>query len=206
MIEGFPDVLARARAGDAEALTLLYRACNPALERYLAGRAPDQAEDLAAETWIAVAESIGRFAGDEVDFRGWVFTIARNRVIDQHRRDRRRGGAVEAGAEGAEGDPGPAGAHPMVGDLDGDPAATVGAAEDEALDALATEAVLALVRRLPPDQADVIMLRVVAGLDTDRVAKVLGKRPGTIRVLQHRGLRNLERLLGDQSPDEGGPS
>jgi RNA polymerase sigma-70 factor (ECF subfamily) len=74
---------------------------------------------------------------------------------------------------------------------------SVDPAETSALDLLDADAVFALVRRLPPDQADVIMLRVIAGLDTDRVAKALGKRPGTIRVLQHRGLRNLERLLGD---------
>src|SRR5690606_5115067 len=122
VIEGFPDVLARARAGDAEALTLLYRACNPALERYLEGRAPDQAEDFAAETWVAVAESIGRCSGDEADFRGWVFTIARNRVIDEHRRDRRRRGAAGASAEGA---PDPAVADPVGDGADGDPAAAV---------------------------------------------------------------------------------
>jgi RNA polymerase sigma-70 factor (ECF subfamily) len=193
MIENFPDVLARARTGDPEALATVYRALNPGLERYLRGRAPEAAEDIAAETWIAVAESIGRFRGDEADFRGWVFTIARNRVIDAHRKDRRRPESTELEADDER-------------EAEGAGHGASDAAEDTALDALETEAVLELVRRLPPDQADVIMLRVVAGLDTERVAAVLGKRPGTIRVLQHRGLRNLERLLGDRSGESGAES
>ena len=51
---------------------------------------------------------------------------------------------------------------------------------------------------LPADQAEAIVLRVVAGLEVQRVAELMGKRPGTVRVLTHRGLRRLaERLGGD---------
>jgi RNA polymerase sigma-70 factor (ECF subfamily) len=192
VIERFPEVLARAQAGDADALTVLYRALNPGLERYLESRAPGSAEDLAADTWIAAAGAIGRFRGDEADFRGWIYTIARNRAVDEHRRSRRR--PETAPLDGS------------ADDEEADVGVVVDPAEDAALDALEAEAVLGLVRRLPPDQADVIMLRVVAGLDTDRVARVLGKRPGAVRVLQHRGLRNLERLLGPGRPESGAPS
>jgi RNA polymerase sigma-70 factor (ECF subfamily) len=48
---------------------------------------------------------------------------------------------------------------------------------------------------LPSDQADVVLLRVVSGLGTDEVATIMGKPTGTIRVLQHRALRNLAKLL-----------
>jgi RNA polymerase sigma-70 factor (ECF subfamily) len=65
-----------------------------------------------------------------------------------------------------------------------------------ALDNLATEGAMALVAQLPPLQAEVIMLRVVAGLDTDAVAGMLGKTPGNVRVMAHRGLKRLETLLG----------
>ena len=199
MIDGFGDVLARARSGDGDALATLYRDLNPGLERYLRGRAPEMAEDLAAESWIAVAESIGRFSGGEADFRGWVFTIARNRAIDAHRRARRQPAAAS-----------PVDTDPVDVDPDGDGDGVFGdavaeAAETVALDGFETETVLALVRRLPPDQADVILLRVVAGLDAAHVGAVLGKRPGTIRVLQHRGLRNLQRILGGAPDPESGP-
>jgi RNA polymerase sigma-70 factor (ECF subfamily) len=55
---------------------------------------------------------------------------------------------------------------------------------------------MALVNRLPTQQAEVIMLRVVAGLDTEAVADLLGKTPGSVRVTAHRGLKRLEALLG----------
>ena len=67
---------------------------------------------------------------------------------------------------------------------------------DEAIERLETERALRLIRRLPDDQADVILLRVVAGLDAARVGKILGKKPGAVRVLQHRGLRRLAELVG----------
>ncbi len=60
------------------------------------------------------------------------------------------------------------------------------------LDRLATETVVArVVATLTHDQAEVVLLRVVGGLQVSQVAAMMGKRPGTVRVLQHRGLRRL---------------
>ena len=53
-----------------------------------------------------------------------------------------------------------------------------------------------VIADLPTDQAEAIVLRVVAGLGVDRVAAIMGKRPGTVRVLTHRGLRRLADRLG----------
>jgi RNA polymerase sigma-70 factor (ECF subfamily) len=55
----------------------------------------------------------------------------------------------------------------------------------------AQAAAAAISAALTPDQADVILLRLLAGLDVDQVARILGKRPGTVRVLQHKALRRL---------------
>ena len=60
---------------------------------------------------------------------------------------------------------------------------------------IATEAAMSLLSRLPQQQAEVIMLRVVAGLDTEVVAEMLGRSPGAIRVAAHRGLKKLATLL-----------
>jgi RNA polymerase sigma-70 factor (ECF subfamily) len=63
-----------------------------------------------------------------------------------------------------------------------------------AVESDATRRALALIAQLPADQAEVVMLRVVAGLDVAEVAQIVGKRPGTVRVLSHRGLRRLVEL------------
>jgi RNA polymerase sigma-70 factor (ECF subfamily) len=64
-----------------------------------------------------------------------------------------------------------------------------------ALEAQSTRAALTLIAELPGDQAEVVALRVLADLDVAEVARIVGKRPGTVRVLAHRGLRRLAARL-----------
>ena len=135
------------------------------------------AEDLASETWLGVVRGLDRFEGNEPAFRAWVFTIARHEVLDWRRRAARRP---------AEDLPAYALAEPAAPD---DPAA-------DAVEGFSTRAALAEVATLPADQAEAIVLRVVAGLGVDQVAAIMGKRPGTVRVLTHRGLRRLAERLG----------
>ena len=85
-----------------------------------------------------------------------------------------------------------AGCNRSEGDPEGDPAA-------DAVEGTSTRAALALIATLPADQAEAIALRVVAGLEVSRVAEIMGKRPGTVRVLTHRGLRRLAARLGADS-------
>jgi RNA polymerase sigma-70 factor (ECF subfamily) len=170
-------VLAAARAGDEQSFAALWRDLNPPLLRYLHVLVPAAAEDLAAEVWLEVVRGLGRFTGDEANFRAWVFTIARHRGLDWRRRAARRPTAPLP-SETFAGLPAP-----------DDPAAA-------ALESMATERALALIAQLPPDQAEVVVLRVVAGLDVAQVATIVGKRPGTVRVLGHRGPRRLAELLG----------
>jgi RNA polymerase sigma-70 factor, ECF subfamily len=68
-----------------------------------------------------------------------------------------------------------------------------------AVEEFSTRAALAVIATLPADQAEAVVLRVVAGLDVDRVAAIMDKRPGTVRVLTHRGLRRLAERLGDDA-------
>jgi len=67
--------------------------------------------------------------------------------------------------------------------------------EAQALTASETEAALAHIASLPPDQAEVVLLRVVAGLDAEEVAAIVGKKAGAVRVLQHRALKRLSGRL-----------
>jgi len=164
----FAEVLQAARGGSHQAIAVLWRELHPRLLRFLRGLDPMAAEDVEAETWFVAARDLADFDGNEKQFRTWMFTIARNRLIDWRRHEARRPRAAVLNRP-----------------ADDDPAAT-------ALDAVGTEAAVALVRAcLPRDQAEVILLRVIGGLGVGEVAAIVGKRPGTVRVLQHRGLRRL---------------
>src|SRR3954469_16477216 len=139
----FESVLDAARTGSSWAVATLYRDLQPSLLGYLRAQEPAHAEDLASEVWLGVGQGIGRFVGEEGAFRGWVFTIARRRVMDLRRQRGRR-----------KTDPTP-----------GDQFAAIAAADDpeeSVLAALGGEEARQLVSSmLPPDQADVVLLRVV---------------------------------------------
>ncbi len=174
--EAFLETLAGARAGDDSAFTVLFRDVQPALLRYIRARAPHRGEDIAEDVWLEVVRGLHRFAGDEQGFRAWIFTIARHKIVDDHRYQGRRRTLPLDGTDELD--------LPIVRDV---------AADQE--DSEATRAALALVRTLPAQQAEVILLRVVGGLDCNQTARVLGKSPGAVRVLSHRGLRRLAAAL-----------
>jgi len=181
----FPEVLRAAARGDEAAFGRLWHDLQPRLLRYFAVAAPAVAEDLASETWIGVVRGLDRFSGGEPAFRAWVFTIARHQVLDWRRRAARRA-AEDLPVNGLADQAAP-----------DDPAA-------DALEGFSTRAALAMVAMLPADQAEAIVLRAVAGLDVERVAAIMGKRPGTVRVLTHRGLRRLAERLGADARVRGG--
>jgi RNA polymerase sigma-70 factor, ECF subfamily len=180
----FETVLAAAAGGDDEAFGILWRDLQPGLLRYLGAMAPGAGEDLASETWLRVVGGLGRFAGDERAFRAWVFTVARHRAVDRWRRGTRRRNEL----------------------VPPDALIDLPAADDPAgaaLDAISGRAAVALIATLPPGQAEVVLLRVVAGLDVAEVAAITGKRPGNVRVLAHRALRRLAERLGGDLPVRG---
>ncbi|MFH8381210.1 RNA polymerase sigma factor [Kitasatospora sp. NPDC018058] len=171
-----------AQGGDEEAFRLLFRTVQPGLLRYLrvlvGGRPEDiqDAEDIASEAWLQIARDLRGFSGDGDGFRGWAATIARNRAMDHLRARRRR----------------------PVADLPFEYLAELAAGDDTARAALATVGTgdaLALISRLPRDQAEAVLLRVVMELDAESAAQVLGKRAGSVRMAAHRGLKKLAKLL-----------
>lgn len=173
--ERFGRLLAAAQGGTREAdgaFSALWRDANPALLRYLRVIAPEAAEDIAAETWVQVVRGLGGFRGDEAAWRAWLFTTARRRAIDEGRRRSRR---------------------PVVflPELPDDAAPGSADPADLVLEKLSTEGAIAVISALPRFQAEVILLRVVAGLDNQAVAQLVGRSPGAVRVAAHRGLRRL---------------
>jgi RNA polymerase sigma-70 factor, ECF subfamily len=165
----FQAILSAAVRGDEDAFAALWRNLQPALLNYLKVIAPDVAEDIAVETWLKVIRQLGHFHGDEPAFRSWVFATARKEVVNWQRRSDNLA------------------TQPQRSDMPDRPHAIA--------DALSLRAALALIAALPPDQAEVVALRVIGGLDVAEVARVTGKRPGTVRVLAHRGLRRIAQQV-----------
>lgn len=180
----FEGILNAAQDGGEWAVAALYRWLHPALISFLRARAGDNADDVASETWLAVARALPSFSGDETAFRSWVFTIAHRRLIDHHRASARRPPTRSLSRAETDGDD-------TTLDLPGaaDPAGDVEAA------LTGMEAVRRIVDLLPPEQAEIVLLRVVAGLPVGEVATITKRRPGTVRVLQHRALRRLADRL-----------
>jgi len=176
---GLDALVHEARAGATWALAELYREFQPALVGFLAGLAGGDAEDLAAETWVDMAQYLARFDGGGRDFRRVLFTVARRRAVDHRRKQGRR-----------RTDP-----TNRIEDLQppdsGDPARAV-----EDLDA-SRRAIRDIRALLPQSQAEVVLLRVVAGLSVGEVARVVNRPPAAVSVLQTRGLRRLATKLGD---------
>jgi RNA polymerase sigma-70 factor (ECF subfamily) len=164
--------LTLARKGDEAGFAVLWRAYQPVVLRYLRMLVGEAAEDVASETWLQVARDLSGFRGDLAGFRVWLFRVARHRAIDDRRRIRRRPEDL------VEPDWLP---EPRYAP---DPS-------DEVAERWDTEWALAVIASLPPDQAEAVLLRVVAGLVVAGTAAVLGKRPGAVRVAALRGLRRL---------------
>jgi RNA polymerase sigma-70 factor (ECF subfamily) len=186
----FPGVLASAQAGEAWGAETLFRDLQPRVLRFLRSTEPRAADDLAGEIWLAMAKGIRAFEGDLAGFRAWVFSIARRRLAD-HRRT-----AVRHATD------------PTDGEVFARRDALVDTAE-QAIDGMSAQAAVDLITaHLPAEQAEVLVLRVVAELDVHHVAEVMGRNANWVRVTQHRALRRLADALkgavGAGDIEEGG--
>jgi RNA polymerase sigma factor (sigma-70 family) len=172
--EAFPEVLAAARRGASPAFERLYADLAPAVAGYLRVQRAAEPEDLTSEVFLGVFRGLGTFDGTEKQFRSWVFTIAHRRLQDERRRLSRQ---------------------PNVTEVEQETTLSAGDVEREALEALGEQWVIGLCGRLSADQRTVLLLRVVADLTVEEVARITGKSVGAVKALQRRGLDALRKKL-----------
>lgn len=178
MTASFPEVLQAARLGADWAWAVIYRDLAPLLLGYLRLRGARDPEDVMGEVFYDLARRIGSFDGDEAAFRSWVFTTATRRLIDEHRRNKRRREDVRA--------------LPSLPDVIG------GDVEEEISAALLDPRVEAALASLSEEQRAVLYLRVQVGLSSEEVGAALGRRPATVRTLQRRALMVLRQELSPE--------
>ena len=176
-----PDVLDAARRGEPAAVEAVYRRYAPAVLAWFNARLGDRhlAEDLTGDAFVAVLRALPRYTGGPEAFAGWLFTLVRRDFVDHLRHSGRR--------------PETPVAEPVEDGVAADTADEVLARDDRAR-------VRRALAGLSPDQQEVLVLRVVAGLTMPEVAAVTGRSVGAVKALQHRGLDSLGRLLG-KAPD-----
>lgn len=175
----FSEVLARAQQGDQVAFDLIYARFADPLFRYLYARCGDAAlaEDLFGDLWLRVVERIGSFrppeSGIEQAFSSWLYRIALNLVIDTSRR--RSAPKVPLDVEIASREPAP---------------------DEQVIAVDEGQSLRAAVERLTPEQREVVLLRFFEERSNAEVAALTGRSEGAVKVMQHRALHSLARLLG----------
>lgn len=170
-------LVADARAGCPRAFEHIYRSLAGQVASYLRWHRASDPDGLTNDVFVQVHRNLRTFDGDDHGFRSWLFTIAHHRMIDDRRRTNRQP-AVQR-------------------DITGDDEVGLGDVEEDAFAMLAHDHVRDLVAVLSPDQRDVVLLRIVADLSVEEVARLLGKREGAVKALQHRALAALRRHLDD---------
>ncbi|MDA0256683.1 MAG: sigma-70 family RNA polymerase sigma factor [Chloroflexi bacterium] len=180
-------LVARAGRGDAASFGRLYDAYLPGVYRYCLGRVgrTADAEDLAAEVFLKVLQSLDRFkwrhveGSDRSPFRSWLYRIAHNHVASFHRRAYARLPTAELSEAIEDERRGPS---------------------ELAETKLGIEEAFAAVRLLPDAQREVVLLRFGAGLSVAETAATLGKNETNVKVLQHKGIKGLRRLMSVDLP------
>ena len=172
--EHFEALLDRARNGSGQALRRLYDSLNGEIAGYLRVRGATDVGVATNEVFHRAFSRLDRFKGNESGFRSWVFKIAHNLLIDEHRKRIRRPNVVSD-------------IDPTRHDVTG------GNVEAEAMARLNSTDVAAVLDRLTESQREVMVLRIVAGLTLAEVAEVLDRPVGAVKSLQHRAVESMRK-------------
>lgn len=165
-------IMARAKS-DLTAFAPLYETYFPKVYHFCLRRVnnPQEAEDLTSHIFSQILRNIEGYQGGSV--RAWIFTIARNTVVNHYRARK-----TAISLEGAEID---------IADNTYSPSILVMENEQN-------QAIRAIVDTLPPDERELLSLKINAGLSAEEIGKVLGKKAGTVRVMLHRIIKRLRAV------------
>ena len=168
-----------ARAGGSHGFTAIYEWLSPEVKRFAVGRAARDADAVTNDAFLGAFSQLNSFEGDARAFRSWVFAIARNRLIDQHRAEQRRPPVADDGDAGAD--------------------RSAPSAEELALSGLGSERVASMLESLTDAQQEVVVLRMVSGLSLEETAEIVGRPVTAVKRLQARALDRLRREIPDEA-------
>lgn len=179
-----------ARAGDTDAVTLIYQTYSSKLYRYFVTNGFDKhtAEDLTGQVFVSAIQALPGFRGPAEAFAGWLFRIARNDLLDFRRSQKRR--PVDPIDD-------------RLADVAKVERSRAPDPEGMALTRLDFGHAIRGMRELSDEQREVLALRYVWDLSTAEIAERLDKTVGAVKALQHRGVASLQRRLGVRNDGQG---
>ena len=197
-MEAIDRQLDRARRGEPEALSALYRRFLPGVFGYIAARVPDRAtaEDLTSDVFVQMVERISRLrATDEASVAAWILQIARVTVAGYYRKREHQPAFVSLEPRGWEEEE--SGASRVISDSNPnlDPVRSAEARDE-------WDTVVKAINTLTEEQRQVLVGRLILGYDVATVARMLGKKANAVKALQFRALQRLQRVLGTQRSPE----
>lgn len=168
------ELIKKAKKGESEAFGLIY---DQYLERiyrfiYLKVSSREEAEDLSQQVFMKAWEAMYRFKDEGLPFSSWLYRIARNLVIDFYRTKK-----------------------PNITLEENITIEAVENSEERALENHEGEELIKALKELTEEQKDVIILRFIEGLSYKEIAKITKKNQPALRILQHRALNKLRKIL-----------
>jgi RNA polymerase sigma-70 factor, ECF subfamily len=177
------DLTALAAQGEANAIESLLEQIRPMVVRYCRARLVQisghyhVADDVAQEVCLAVLSALPRYRDMGRPFAAFVFGIASHKVADAMRNAARLAIPTEDLPDGPDNGPGP---------------------EETVVAFIEAERARALLARLPENQRELLVLRVVTGMSAEETGHALGMSPGAVRVAQHRALARLRAIAREE--------
>jgi RNA polymerase sigma-70 factor (ECF subfamily) len=164
-------------ASGAEAIGELYDRYHDLVFRFIWSRVsdPQLAEDLTGDVFTRMVTNLPKYRITGAPFRAWLLSIARNLVIDDRRKASSRYQSPIEKVENLSGE-------------EGSPAEIV---ENQ----IFIEEIQTALSKLKPIKQDILVLRFIVGLSLQEVATALGKTVGSVKVNQHRALKELRIIL-----------
>ena len=174
------ELLELGKKGDKQALEAIYDLHYQAIYRYIYYRVSDQdlAEDLAADVFIRMIHKLPGYMDRGKPILAWLYTIARNLVIDHHR-------AHEKTEEQPIKDQ-------LLHDRGPGPAQQLQDRQEE-------DCFRRALVKLPESQRLILIYRFIEEYSTPEILELIGKSDRAMRSLQHRALRSLENALTEEN-------
>lgn len=171
-------LLARARQGDQESLRLIYESYFSPVYQFVRMRVNEReiAEDLASDVFVRLITACRGRNAPRHSLRGWLFRVARNVIHDHYGKQQR---LTETVLE--EWIPASSDAEPEIQFMRG----------------LDIRRIREAIRRLAPDQQEVIVLRFGQALSLQETADLMAKSITAVKSLQFRAVNSLRRVLGE---------